>query len=245
MGKMFDSTNAKNIPTDAKIVAGYVNGRYAWRQADWDLHSQAIPVPIQIFIPGQDHTPIKSALVLDVEANDAAKPQAQQAIDEFVVAKNKQGIIPCIYTSQSTLHYVWRGRGVDYWIATLDGRERLVPGCCATQYVDTGPYDVSLTQDWWPRNYAQSQEGIPPMPNGQPVGISLTPSGKGYLIVGSDGGTFAYGDQPEVPSLPGANIVPAFPIEHFDVTQDRRGIVFMDGHWEVYALGTAEYAGHP
>lgn len=241
---MYDSVTARNIPADAPIVAGYINGRYIWTDADWQRFRNAKQVRIQVFIPGHPFVPMGMADVLDVEAGDVSRPEAQKAIDAFIADRRAHGRVPCIYTSAGSLHRVWRGTDVDYWLATLDGRERLIAGSCATQWVDAGRYDVSVTADWWPRDYSQPQE-VKTVPNGSPVGIKVTPSGKGYLIVGSDGGTFNYGDCPQLQSLPGANVVPNAPIVDFDTTEDMRGIVMVGADWGVYALGTVEYAGHP
>jgi hypothetical protein len=61
MRMMFDAVTPENIPKDAEIVGGYLNGRYAWSAADWARFPHAMHVRISVraaFLDGH---------VLDVE----------------------------------------------------------------------------------------------------------------------------------------------------------------------------------
>lgn len=69
MRLMYDSTTASDIPADAEIVAGYVDGRYAWSDADWARFPNAVKVRISVF--GS-----LDADVLDVEPSDATPADA-------------------------------------------------------------------------------------------------------------------------------------------------------------------------
>ena len=62
MRTMYDSTDADAIPRDAQMVAGYVDGRYAWSGEDWARFAEHT-VRVRISAVGATHL----AEVFDVE----------------------------------------------------------------------------------------------------------------------------------------------------------------------------------
>ena len=71
--------------------------------------------------------------------------------------------------------------------------------------------------------------------------MAPTPSGKGYLIVASDGGVFAFGDARFNGST--GNITLAQPIVDFAVTPSGNGYLLLAADGGVFAFGDARYLG--
>lgn len=153
MTTMYDAVTASNIPKDADVVAGYVNGKYTWSEADWDRFPDATKVHIQIYIPGQ---PVSTAgHVLDIEANDATSAAAQAAAVTWVKARTAAGgSPPVIYTSRSTRAPIEaalkkEGLTAQWWIADYTGKPHSVPGAVATQWAAGKGYDRSTVKPSW------------------------------------------------------------------------------------------------
>lgn len=180
---MYDGLNsdapaiARAFP-GARKVAGYLNGRYAWSQADWDL------------FPGADHVTITVTAsagegdVLDVETGDATPAQAAAWIE----MRHAAGLYrPTIYCSLSVVPAIRAatgplilGRDYDIWVAKFDGSgaEPAVPGLpaarfAAKQYETNPSWDESVLYDpEWPHRVAAH-----PAPAPAPAGPSGTATG--------------------------------------------------------------------
>ena len=97
MRLLYDGITASNLPPDAVIVAGYVDGLFRWKDSDWARFTRAIKVRIAAFASTQD------GQVLDVEAGDATPAQAPA----WVLARRVKGVDPTIYTSYGNLGHTW------------------------------------------------------------------------------------------------------------------------------------------
>jgi hypothetical protein len=147
MTRMYDSTTAADIPFDAPIVAGYVDGIFRWSDADWARFPNARKVRIAVFAFTDDGE------VLDVEAGDATPEQAPA----WIRKRQAAGLaVPTVYCNRSALGAVeaaCAGLAHDIWLATLDGA--IPAGFAAVQYAGSdhsgGHYDLSETAPWWPR----------------------------------------------------------------------------------------------
>lgn len=150
---MYDSTNAANIPTNAGVVAGYVDGKYAWTQADWDRFPNAVKVRIAVFATTNDGD------VLDCENGDATPTKCPG----WITMRQAAGVpVPTIYCNLSTMPVVQAAcQGLTYnlWIADWTGKSHLVQGSVATQYAADGTYDLSLLSEGWP-----DVANVPPVP---------------------------------------------------------------------------------
>jgi hypothetical protein len=145
---MYDSVTASNIPRNAQMVAGYVDGKYKWSQSDWALFPNAAHVPIAVFASTND------GVVGDCENGDMTPAGAVT----WTEMRRNAGIQPSIYCSQglwSVVRNTFQSMGVReplYWIAAYPGNgpDTIPAGAVAHQYADAGPYDLSTVADYWP-----------------------------------------------------------------------------------------------
>jgi hypothetical protein len=142
---MRDSIDARAIPADTPVVAGYGDGAYIWSPSWidgsdwWALFPRAAQLVIVVSAAHQGD-------VLDVEQGDATPQDVPGWIDRFNRPSRRR---PTIYCNRSTIDAVRQaagGRAFDWWAATLDGTQQ-VAGAVAVQYVDTGAYDESIIWD--------------------------------------------------------------------------------------------------
>lgn len=146
---MYDSITAADIPAGAAMVAGYVDGRFAWSVADWARFPNAVKVRIAV---GQNPA---NAQVADVESGDYLP---WEAVD-FVLAQRAKGIDPTVYVSLSNwapTQTEFRLRGVPephWWIADYDGLRVIPAGAVAKQFINPpgsgGHFDLSVVADFW------------------------------------------------------------------------------------------------
>lgn len=149
--RMYDSITAADIPHTAQMVAGYINGTFAWSASDWARFATVPRVRIAT------RASINDGDVLDVEPGDATPDQAPS----WVVMRRKAGHpAPTIYCNAATWPAV-RFAFVDarvaeplYWIAKWDNNPVMLTGAIAKQYIDApasgGHYDLSIVADYWP-----------------------------------------------------------------------------------------------
>lgn len=188
---MADSVNPYAIPAGQfPLVAGYVDGLYAWSGAGWKYHDQSLHVRISAIPYNYD------ADVCDMETFDYTPAQAAQFV-RFNVDRGRW-VVAYFSTSRfGEVHAAMLARGVQdnqwgIWGADWNNRPFEESGQIATQFADgrmlgTG-YDESAVSDYWP--------GIDPLP--QPV---ATGGAAGAVqswqrlqqLVGSDLGSYAGG----------------------------------------------------
>jgi hypothetical protein len=210
---MYDSTVPSAIPTDATVVAGYLDGAFAWHPTDWVRFPLAQKVGIltspSSAVPGLG---VYSAIVLDVENHDARPAD----VGAFLAEAQAAGWLAdqrVIYCDLSTLPAVKAavmasGRGAVYWTAD-PGATGLTPGADATQYQyppnTPGYYDLSLTAQGWPPLVSTTW-------NAPPVSFLVVPAARGVgssngltpvWIFHADGGVGAYNGAPFDGSYPG------------------------------------------
>ena len=161
---MYDSVTARDIPANAQMVAGYVDGLYRWSQADWDRFPQAVKVRIAVLASTDD------GHVLDVETGDATPTEYPAWAKRRIAA----GTYPTVYCNRSNLGAVLDavdGAGLHgitgIWLADWTDVPHLVAGTSATQYDHPphsgGHYDLSLVADHWP-----GVDPPPPLPRPGP-----------------------------------------------------------------------------
>jgi len=167
---MADSVTSADIPSGFQMVAGYLDGRYAWSAADWRRHQASVLVHIVV-------NPANNAGdVLDVEPGDATPAQALG----WVRMRRKAGAIPALYASRSvvpTIEAIFKSAGEPFplwWIAEWTGVPHQVGGSIATQYDHPphsgGHYDLSSVADYWP-----GVDIVPPKPPAPPPVVTPPP----------------------------------------------------------------------
>lgn len=182
---MYDGINsdaaaiARKFP-HAAVVAGYVNGKYAWSQADWNLFPHASHVTISVTASAD------AGDVLDVEAGDATPGETAGWIGK----RKASGLYrPSIYCSRSAIPAVRQGTGryilgrdYDIWVADWTGspHEVTAPGspsarCAVTQYQNASDHDVSAVYDTgWPHRRAPTAPPPAVTPPAEPAGVHAT-----------------------------------------------------------------------
>jgi len=169
------------------MVAGYIDGRYAWSAADWARFPNAVKVKIAVF-PSTN-----TGHVLDCEQGDATPEQCPP----WVARRRSAGADPTVYCSLAAWPLVraaFHNAGVaepHYWIAAYPGNgPNLYPGAVAHQYADPGPVDISVVADYWPGvDPAPANPGKPPAkrPPADPRNPALTRAVQAAVHVLTDG----------------------------------------------------------
>jgi hypothetical protein len=140
---MYDSVTPENIPTSAEVVAGYVDGDFAWPRDAWNRWPEAEKVLITV-------TGSLTGNVADVENGDLTPASAA----EWIKAKQNAGHRGCtIYCSRSNLGAVRAAcHGLAYyiWVADWTNSPHAISETVATQYSNVTTYDLSMvySQEW-------------------------------------------------------------------------------------------------
>jgi hypothetical protein len=158
---MYDSTSPWDIPRDAQVVAGYVDGRYAWPQAWWDMFPNAVHVRISAI-------GARTAQVGDVEVGCIWPPA--NAVP-WVLRARADGYDPTIYCNELNdwlpVRQAFWAAGVPephYWVARYNGVREIPPGSVGRQFAHPGDgdgviegpwetglhFDASWVADFWP-----------------------------------------------------------------------------------------------
>lgn len=148
---MFDSVTARDIPLDAQMVAGYINGTYKWTDADWARFPNAVKVRIAT------QANVNDGHVLDVEPGDATPAQAPG----WVVKRRQAGVDPTVYCNElngwQAVRQAFRDQGVPephYWVARYNNMRVIPHEAIARQFINPplsgGHYDLSIVADYWP-----------------------------------------------------------------------------------------------
>jgi hypothetical protein len=169
MRTMYDAVTPAHIPASAQMVAGYLNGSYAWSAADWARFPNAVKVQIST----QARWTVGH--VLDVETGDATPTQAVG----WVQTRRRWGADPSVYCNYSTwasVRAAFQAAGVaepHYWIARYNGVQEVYPGSVAKQHSGDVPpgIDISSVADYWP--------GVDPVNGGS---MTLTNADAGVVI---------------------------------------------------------------
>lgn len=181
---MYDGINslaagiARQFP-DAPKVAYYVDGIYAWSQAEIGLFPRADHVTIAV------RASTNAGDVLDVERYDASPDQAEG----WIAMRKAAGLYrPTVYCSRAVVPAVRVGTGrfvlgtdYDLWVADYDGSEASVyPGLAAKQFRSTSEWDQSVVYDLeWPHRKAPAP---PQPPSAWPAGMILRPGDTGPAV---------------------------------------------------------------
>ena len=177
-----DAAGIASAFPDAQMVAGYVNGLYAWSAADWGLFPHADHVTISVFADRNEGD------VLDVESGDASPDQTES----WIAMRKAAGLFrPTVYCSLSTVPAVRIGTGpyklgldYDLWVADYDDSLASVyPLAAAKQYKSTDGYDASVVYDGqWPHRLPHPSPPPPHPVASWPAGVVLRPGDTGGAV---------------------------------------------------------------
>ncbi len=147
---MYDSIDPSKLPVYAQLVAGYVDGLYAWSAAGWERFSPyTLLVRIAVFAETND------GHFLDVEQGNATPQQAPGWVD----MRRRAGVpFPAVYMNASTWPAVRQAFADQkvieplYIVADYDGRASIPAGAFGKQYLsdNRAGYDLSVIGDTWP-----------------------------------------------------------------------------------------------
>jgi hypothetical protein len=198
----FDSVNVNNIPPEATVVAGYVDGRYANVGAMRARFPNAVIITITV-------SGLPDVNVCDCEAGDLTPAQAAQWAHGEVMAGRR----PTVYCSASTRpaavaalapYGLQFGRDVDNWVADYDGVAQVPSGSVAKQYASTG-YDANVALPEW---------GVLPQPTHPQIEemnmVAWDPVTGGYWMVDPDGEVYGTAGPVAAPYLGGLNNHPQY-----------------------------------
>lgn len=151
MRDMYDSTNPFDIPADASMVGGYIDGRYAWPQSGWDRFAHATQVRIATRATTNDGN------CGDVERGDMTPLEAP----EWVQMRRNSGVFASIYCNElfgwPDVRQAFHNAGIaepPYWVARYNNVRVVPPGAVAKQYANETlthhHYDLTVADDFWP-----------------------------------------------------------------------------------------------
>ena len=141
---MYDSATPDNIPTSAQVVAGYIDGDFAWPADAWDRWPGADRVLITV-------SGSLTGNVADVENGDMTPDQARGWIEAKQAAHHRGCTVYC---NRASLRSVWaacRGHAYYIWVADWTGSPHEIANTIATQYQNNGDqYDLTMiySQQW-------------------------------------------------------------------------------------------------
>lgn len=156
---MYDSVRVEGIPTDATMVAGYVDGIYA----NVGTMQRRFPNATVVRIAVSSHT--NDGHVLDVEQGDATPAGAVS----WVKMRRTAGYDPSVYCSSSVwpaVRKAFTDANVPFphwWIAQWDGIAQIPTGAVAKQYKNGSNFDTSIVVDHW--NGVDSNSNPRPVPS--------------------------------------------------------------------------------
>lgn len=157
MRLMYDAVTLANVPSDATMVACYMNGIYenVAECAARFPHALRPTISVRAFVDSQH--PSVDADVLDVETGDATPGQAPA----WAADMRRKGRVPTVYCNESTLpvcknYFAVAGVpepmwGVAVYVTPPVPREPLPAGWLYHQYGGVlGKYDLNSVRDFWP-----------------------------------------------------------------------------------------------
>lgn len=172
---MYDAISATNVPADGDLYAGYDDGYYA------DATAMQARFPTKRIIKVTAFATDNEGDVIDCETGDATPAQ----VPGWLTRRRATGADPSVYCSELGINGIAAVERAcvaanvhfdraHWWRANYNGKALLEIGESAHQWIDTGPYDMSVVADYWP--------GIDLLPKGTDMRVVRdTGTGREYL----------------------------------------------------------------
>lgn len=148
---MYDgiNTDIAHIPSDAQLVAGYVDGLYAWSDSDWATFPNALHVSISV----NPHD--NAGQVQDVEQGNGTIQEAVGWVEARRASGYAYPVIYCSLSNFDSFKQVFDDAHVAqplWWVADYSERPAVLPNdMVAFQFQDYNElYDLSMVADYWP-----------------------------------------------------------------------------------------------
>jgi hypothetical protein len=159
---MFDAITVADIPADATMVAGYIDGHYA------NLPEMQARFPhatvVSVTVTGGD------ADVLDIENGDATPQDAPGWIDA-----HPHGSLYCDESTWPAVQAAFGSRPLPpIWVAAYDGDPTVPAYAVAKQYASNSAYDTSSVSAYWP--------GVDPVPTPPEETMPLTAADASLVV---------------------------------------------------------------
>jgi len=192
-----DTDNPSASLPDVAFYAGYVDGDFKSYAGLVSRFGESKVIAITVL-------GLAGVRCVDCETGDVTPGEAALwALKEIAAGRR-----PMVYSGASNWEQVQAKLGVHadavhWWAADWTFTPHLSPDSVMTQYTNNAelgnPYDTSLVAEGF--NPVTGEETNTPTPaptepklNAPIVAAFGTPTGKGYTLVGADGGVFCYGD---------------------------------------------------
>lgn len=148
---MYDSVEPMAIPADAEMVGGYLDGIYAWTQAEWDRFWRAKKVTFSAVGVRWD------ADLFDVEPGCIWPPENVLSLIATARANGRWAGVYCNQMNHwAYIRLMFRMRGMEeppYFVSNYDGIGVVPVGAIGKQYMhppQTGRhYDLSVVNESW------------------------------------------------------------------------------------------------
>ena len=202
---MYDAVNPDNIPADAQMVAGYVDGPVSvWPLDAWGRWPNAVMVRITV-LGGDTDADVGDCENGDMDAN---------GLVDWIVAQRAKGFERVGYCNQSRLFEVRNAFGVRkvrqprYWLARPGVDESIPPGMVGVQFDYAGGFDRSaVVDDWLPSGTAPAPTPvIPPPPTGYSEGTDTVHVETGSVEMKGSKGYFSLPDPALVGRVVAVNV---------------------------------------
>ena len=154
---MYDSTDPNDIPVNAQMVAGYIDGTSSlWPESSWNRFPNSVKVRIA------RRTSTNDGHVLDVEKGIPTVWPPNQGIVNWVQMRRSAGMIPTIYVNEVNDWGPVRKLFTDakvpqplWWVARYNNKQEIPAGAIARQFANPdvhkqGHFDLSIVADFWP-----------------------------------------------------------------------------------------------
>lgn len=198
---MYDADRPGEIPRDAQMVAGYLDGSWSkWDASWWGWFPTSKLVTISAVGVARD------AQVFDVEPGAIWPPEN---VIQLIADSRAAGRWPSVYCNQKQhwpyIRNMFRMREMEeppYWVANYDGVAEIPPGAVAKQYMHPPQvgkhYDVSAVADYW-RGVDQEEDDV----SGEDVLYNLHIIGPGGVDTGHNLNNLVYWTNINTDKIPG------------------------------------------